>query len=1208
MITSPIKFLGAYVTNVSCSLGWGGETSTCNITLVEDPQNNVFFLPAKAKSGIRTGKACLLKIGSAFEFGGILQRWTYSENTSDGRKYEVVLESPAKILDGVSFILDKFQGTIYKTDSLNLVADQATVSGIMTYGGKYPTNVINLFASKENYEAGGIFGGANVDMFGYPISGIVNDISNAANNQFNLIGGTGKFGGKIVYGDTQYDIDLSALNEVIAYIKDYKINGALNVTVNQLVKDITDIGLYDFIYIITGTADSDGIIQTNAKIVLKVLPRRSSPSPDAIKNLISAINTRPDDQKNLISYNIGKELSDSTTQKILIGGQASRYWMGSTQNLDIYPVWGKTGDGQFAVYNIGNLQDYNNFGTPIKIKLDGGYSTNFTTIDTDLLELRCALSGKETWELYHLFKAIRSDISGDFTYKRIMLGNVNFTLKQYQQLLQGKAVVNDLLETSLDAGESFATYVLGEQYQTAYIQRAIQARFESLRTAANQYYGKTFAVSVPVDRGGLSNNIKYLYNGIEVKTAWNVAESAWSGAAYRSFFTDHKYYDEEGRFNAVAIYDNLQTADYSELGEDYSLIPQFGVVTSVSLEKDLKWQEFTGKDSITGKSVNFVKGIVIANLNSTVKNYDQYTTETNGFNTLARLIFGSAIPVGYQNLFGNSEIEVPFAPAPLIPKNIGVPQESERYVWGPWFSFNTTAGKQGKVEIIEDTSFTPETFGSLEKMNQFAQTIVNTEMSQVYENESGMIELAEEPQYNLGAQFLNSGPYITSMSINIGANGVTTQYQFNSWTKTFGRIAKYNIDRIQKLQKGTFQFYKKLRNLFRNPPAKAIDTALIAYIERKNKKIERKYEVQGIFGSFVGLLANNISNQKIISVGATGASGATGATGSSGSNAPTLNIVSSTPTSALLTTGATGPVSPPKVVVGGSNMTSALPKIGMNYDESFGCSMEQIFTPVVSFDQTSTQGLDPYPTRTVNQRIFPSLQIDPTAIYPSFEKARQYNTTKSGLFFNRNISPTSKDLDPYFFFSSNDFSCVLKDDRQHSYDINLAKDSAKYYVKTMGMRGPLILSGWGYDSAGLPVPSSGELGNSAWYFADTVSKDRTKWKNGPVDLRWHKDRKVWVGGHDVLEGLLIEDLEIATDFNNPTTAKVRVYRTAYNPANANQSLTTNNEFITITNRDASLFAASGSYVMAVEINYEWRPIWTECSAVTDPTNNIVLPD
>jgi len=36
------------------------------------------------------------------------------------------------------------------------------------------------------------------------------------------------------------------------------------------------------------------------------------------------------------------------------------------------------------------------------------------------------------------------------------------------------------------------------------------------------------------------------------------------------------------------------------------------------------------------------------------------------------------------------------------------------------------------------------------------------------------------------------------------------------------------------------------------------------------------------------------------------------------------------------------------------------------------------------------------------------------------------------------------------------------------------------------------------------------------------------------------------------------------------------------------------EFITITNRDRSLSASAGTYVMAIDINYEWRPIYVGC--------------
>lgn len=1154
MITSPIKFLGAYVINASCSLGWGGETSTCSLTLVEDPANGITFLPANPKNKIRTGAPCLFKIGDKFEFGGILQRWTYSENVGEGRKYEVVLESPSKVLDGVYIILDKFQGTIYKSDDINVVSTQSTSSGIMTYGGTYPTNILNVFGSKENTQASGIFGGSKVDGFGYPVSGIVEDISNTINNSFSLPTEKGidkfKFGGKIAYGDGEYDLDLSELDKIIPDIKDWKISGDF-MTVNQLIKDITDVALADFVYTITGTADSKtNIITKNAKIKVLVVSRKEPPTPNAISSLITEIKNKPDTEKNLISYNTGKELSDSTTQKVLIGGPATRYWFSSAKNYDILPLWGMSGQGALATYLYGqSLAEYENPFTQVKIRADGGWANNFAEFTTDLLEIRCALSGRETWNLYHTFRAIRAKILNDTTYQMVTFGNVNFSVKQLQDLIQGKAITNDLMDTSMESGEAAAKFILGKEYQTAYIQQAIDSRFKSVYKIATEFYGRKFMVSLPGEAGGLNNNIKYLYNGIETINAWDIASSAWSNDNFRFYFNDPKFYDDDGKFGAVAVFDNLSNADYSSLNNNYS-VNAVGVCTDVSIDKDLRWLELTLNDSVTGKDVTITKGLAVATIDSPIYIYDGYTTQTNGFNILAQMIFGQKIPTGYQNLFGSSEIDVPIHPAPLLPNNIGVPQQSNRYVWGPWFSFNSISGKQGKVEIIQETSFAPETFGSVKAMNEAAKTIVNSEMSQVYENESGFIELAEEPQFNLASRFLSTGPYITTINIGIGSDGIKTTYQFNSWTKTYGRIAKYNIDRISKLQKGTFSFYKRLRELFINPPPKPFNTAILGYVEKLNKREEKKYEVQGIFGTFVGLLAGNINNQ-----------------------------------------------TPPRLSVGGSNMSAAMRSTGANYDESFGCSMEQIFSPIVSFKQDDVEkGLSNYPKRPVDTNVFSNSEINPTSVYPSFEIAATFQNSRSGLFYKQNISPTSRDLDPYFFFSSNDFSCVLKDDRARTNDINLNKEEAKYYVKSMGMRGPLMLSGWGFDIAGLPVPCSGlKTVPNQWVFDANAAKDRTTWKTGPVDLRWHKDRKVWVGGHDIVEGILDEDLFPGT-FTMPTFTKMKVYRSKGIIADpTEQHIETKSEFIKIVNRDQSLSAFKGGYVMAIEINYEWRPIWVECN-------------
>ena len=144
-ITKPMEFLGAYVVSADLSMGWGGESGYCNLELVEEPKDGKIFSPPALGTG------CIFSFNK-LNFGGILKRWTYSEDVSNGRRYSVVLESPASILNGVQIILNRFQGTIY-TDDSNLTALQN--KDVMTYGGKYPTNVINIFASKENYEYGG---------------------------------------------------------------------------------------------------------------------------------------------------------------------------------------------------------------------------------------------------------------------------------------------------------------------------------------------------------------------------------------------------------------------------------------------------------------------------------------------------------------------------------------------------------------------------------------------------------------------------------------------------------------------------------------------------------------------------------------------------------------------------------------------------------------------------------------------------------------------------------------------------------------------------------------------------------------------------------------------------------------------------------------------------------------------------------------------
>ena len=59
-------------------------------------------------------------------------------------------------------------------------------------------------------------------------------------------------------------------------------------------------------------------------------------------------------------------------------------------------------------------------------------------------------------------------------------------------------------------------------------------------------------------------------------------------------------------------------------------------------------------------------------------------------------------------------------------------------------------------------------------------------------------------------------------------------------------------------------------------------------------------------------------------------------------------------------------------------------------------------------------------------------------------------------------------------------------------------------VRSIGLRGPLVLVGWGYDVAGKPTPSS-----NGKDFIDDVKQNYSEWKAGPIDLAWDDNRKIW---------------------------------------------------------------------------------------------------
>lgn len=75
-------------------------------------------------------------------------------------------------------------------------------------------------------------------------------------------------------------------------------------------------------------------------------------------------------------------------------------------------------------------------------------------------------------------------------------------------------------------------------------------------------------------------------------------------------------------------------------------------------------------------------------------------------------------------------------------------------------------------------------------------------------------------------------------------------------------------------------------------------------------------------------------------------------------------------------------------------------------------------------------------------------------------------------------------------------------------------------ARGLALRGPIIITGWGYDIAGKPVPNQNPDDPND-HFEDGYRFKPENWKTGPLDTRWDDRRKVWVAGGGPELGVVI---------------------------------------------------------------------------------------
>jgi hypothetical protein len=1076
MEVEPIKIFGAELIDASFSVGWGAQSSTCQANIVfekDGPLTGQDFSRNFPDMGTCVGIA----IGD-LKFAGLFQRYS-QQRSLDGYKYNIVIESPSRALDGVHVILDSFQGSNY--------------SGMGTFTNQV-SNVWNPFAIKENYNFGGLFGLSDVNSLGFPGAeclALLEDISK----------GKYAFGGKIRYGNTEFELDLSEVRKMLASVPNshmYRIKGPSQ-TISAILDDVCSLLMHD--YVVT-VEPIDGKIETgiitNAKIKIKVIDKSTPPDSGVIKRIANKYEA----EEKLISGDIGKELNDAVTQKVVVGGPASRYY--AANKLAMTPIWGRT-KSLFPEYSE-------------MIILDNGQA-----YPPDIMEVRCAMHSFDSWILYHIIRRYLGKKNPIIDkYANALFTNVRIDDFVIRRIATGKISAIDFMDSTFKYAQQKNQITVGK-----FMYEDLESIHNSIKSAGEEYWGRKFFITLPQEPGGIANNLKFVMTDFQYINSWEVSDSAW---VENSGFRDVSFYDGEGRLKPTASWVfNKNNYDYTNLGNGYSFTSSGMIASVVNIEKDIIWRN--GSPTCVAEV-------------QAVQSIDQYTTQTNGLAWLLNIYFGYSLQQ-LLPLFAltaeSGTTNYGIAPGRAMPMQIGVPQQSTRYRWGPWWNYKS---KNGKAEFILEDSLTPETYGGVGNMNDVGATYAAVINAEVSGRETGTIETYGLPSSGLAERFLASGPYVTSMSVNYNVSGITTSYSFNTWTPEFGKLAKYNSDRFATMNKNAIAFLQANRSKmekrpFTAPPYK--DTYF-------GKGMKNLFALNaGISFPVANIAQDDDPKKKDEEQEENGEAAAAAAPNGNNATVPVdLNGVDNKK----------------RTIVNCGSPQNQVGVLSRDFKNSYGCSMEQIFTPVGTRDVKSS-----------------------TVKGPELQKSDADANFKA---------PNSDNYDPYFA-KENDFTLALHgEDFSANLDMNLNNQNSKpSIVRAMGLRGPLLLSGWGMglDGKAAPYNSNGDVSDRFNHIAE-IGKKRHLWKTGPIDLRWDEERKTWGSGFDFVEGFLAEDLPSAASFEEPEQFILNILRSSHfiekNGAKLDNKLVESGETIVGLNRDTSLSLKKGTYVLCIRINYEWR--------------------
>ena len=749
-----IKFGNAYVSDINVSFQWGGQGGSVQMTLVEDPD----AVPPVVYADPPVGTPMMVECGN-LSVGGILKRASYSESVSSGRTYDVVVESPSEFLDGIQIVLSDW--------------NQANINTGATFA-PYP-NVINAFAYYEN-EFG--FGEAGVNDSGMIAVGALQAVQTISQ-------GGSNYGRIPEFGNFSYYLDLSQLINITP--AGYRLSGPAQ-SLNSIVQDICEATGFDYYIDLTGGVRDDSTMSQPVTIRVVVIDKSAPPNSGAVSQYVAS------NQNALVSRENGSEYAVPTTHKVLVGGPVQRFI--TPFGAWTQPVWGKSNNGQW-ILGDGTLTPaaYSNpyYAVPVKVNEWSGSNYDYTAT---LFEVRLALAGRDSWET---FKALQSGLGMEpNTHWYIngvapWVGRIETSFEFIALSMSGMATSLDFMPTSSKYVRDRVNNILSETSSKI---------FSAVSRVASEYFGQVFLMPLQNYYTGFqADNVKFIQDDVVIEQSWDNVDAAFTT---EKPFPDPAFYDGEGRLKGGAAFVSSSNADYSALGGDWCLTPDGGIATfKGGADKEIYW--------INGFPYCIVRS------GGQVKVSDGLTTADYGFGVMWSVLTGDTSLVANPSYLtaGGQNLHLSVPPTAAFPSSYGIAQQSNKYKHGPWGFYPSVPGK---AELVFDDSFVPENFGDFNTFNAAGTATAAETGAEPQANETGSMTFIGLPNFNIGQRFNGSGPYITSMSVQENSGGSNVTYSLSNWTPQRGKLARFNIDRIKKINKGMIADIQKRRSLVKKQP------------------------------------------------------------------------------------------------------------------------------------------------------------------------------------------------------------------------------------------------------------------------------------------------------------------------------------------------------------------------------------------------------